>query len=60
LARIANYSNEVHIDKIKDIIPDELQNVLVIYEITNQSLKIWDDYLKLLIQAYKALYLDKA
>jgi len=35
LARIVNYSDEVHIDKIKEIIPDELQNALVIYEITN-------------------------
>jgi len=34
--------------------------VLVIYEITNQSPKTWDDYLKLLMQAYKALYPDKA
>ena len=55
LARIVNYSNEVHIDKIKEVIPDELQNALVIYEITNQSPKTWDDYLKLLMQAYKAL-----
>jgi len=60
LARIVNYSNKVHIDKIKEIIPNELQNVLVIYEITNQSLKTWDNYLKLLMQVYKALYLDKA
>jgi len=37
LARIVNYSNEVHIDKIKEVIPDKLQNVFVIYEITNQS-----------------------
>jgi len=59
LARIVNYSNEVHIDKIKEVIPDELQNALVIYEITNQSPKTWDDYLKLLMQAYKALYPDK-
>jgi len=36
LARIVNYSNEVHIDKMKEVIPDELQNALVIYEITNQ------------------------
>ena len=60
LARIVNYSDKVHIDKMKEIIPDELQNALVIYEITNQSPKTWDDYLKLLMQAYKALYLDKA
>jgi len=55
LARIVNYSNEVHINKIKEVIPDELQNVLVIYEITNQSPKTYNDYL----QAYKASYLDK-
>ena len=60
LARIVNYSNEVHIDKMKEVIPDELRNALVIYEITNQSPKIWDDYLKLLMQVYKALYPDKA
>jgi len=42
LARIDNYSDEVHINKIKEVIPDELQNALVIYEITNQSPKTWD------------------
>jgi len=60
LARIVNYSHEVHIDKIKEVIPDELQNALVIYEITNQCSKTWDDYLKLLMQVYKALHPDKA
>jgi len=60
LARIVNYSNKVYINKIKKVIPNELRNMLVIYEITNQSLKTWDDYLKLLMQAYKALHLDKA
>jgi len=40
LARIVNYINEVHINKMKEVIPDELQNVLVIYEITNQCPKI--------------------
>ena len=59
LARIVNYSNEIHIDKMKEVIPDELWNALVIYEITNQSPKTWDNYLKLLMQAYKALHLDK-
>ena len=60
LARIVNYSNEVHIDKIKEVIPEELRNALVIYEITNQSPRTWNDYLKLLMQAYKALHPDKA
>jgi len=60
LARIVNYSDEVHIDKMKEVIPDELRNTLVIYEITNQSPKTWDNYLKLLMQAYKALHPDKA
>jgi len=60
LARIVNYSDEVHIDKIKEVILDKLRNALVIYEITNQSPKTWNDYLKLLMQAYKVLYPDKA
>ena len=60
LTRIVNYSDKVHINKMKEVIPNELWNMLVIYEITNQSPKTWDNYLKLLMQAYKALYLDKA
>ena len=40
LARIVNYSNKVHINKMKEVISNELQNALVIYEITNQSPKI--------------------
>ena len=53
LARIVNYSDKVHINKMKKVIPNELRNTLVIYEITNQSPKTWNDYLKLLMQAYK-------
>jgi len=37
LARIVNYIDEVHINKMKEVIPDKLQNALVIYTITNQS-----------------------
>jgi len=59
LASIVNYSDEVHTNKIKEIILNKLRNALVIYEITNQSPKTWDDYLKLLMQVYKALYPDK-
>ena len=40
LARIVNYSDKVHINKMKEVISNELQNALVIYEITNQSPKI--------------------
>ena len=49
LARIVNYSDEVHIDKMKKVISNKLRNALVIYEITNQCPKTWDDYLKLLM-----------
>jgi len=35
LARIVNYSNKVHINKIEEVILDKLQNALIIYEITN-------------------------
>jgi len=33
--------------------------MLVIYKITNQTPKNWDDYIKLLISVYKILYLTK-
>ena len=39
LARIVNYSNKVHINKIEEVILNKLKNALVIYKITNQSPK---------------------
>jgi len=39
LARIVNYTDEVYIDKLKEVVLDELQNALVMYEITNQTPK---------------------
>ena len=35
LVRIINYSDKVHINKMKKVISNKLQTVLIIYEITN-------------------------
>ena len=59
LARIVNYTDEVYINKLKEVVPDELRNVLVMYEITNQTPKNRDDYIKLLMSVYKTLHPDK-
>ena len=32
---LTNYTDEVHIDKLKEVVLDELQNTLIIYEIIN-------------------------
>jgi hypothetical protein len=60
LARIVEYPDEVHIDKLKDVIPDELRKSLIMYEINNLAPKTWDEYLQLLLKAYKLLHPDKA
>ena len=39
LIRIVNYTDEVHIDKLKEVVSDKLWNVLGMYEIINQTLK---------------------
>ena len=39
LARIVNYSNEVHIDKMKEVISDKLQNALSC-QIAIQTIKV--------------------
>ena len=40
LVRIVNYSDEVHIDKMKEVIPNELRNALVIYNLQKHGLTI--------------------
>ena len=40
LVRIVNYSDEVHIDKMKEVIPNELRNALVIYNLQKHGMTI--------------------
>ncbi|KAJ3577041.1 hypothetical protein NP233_g61 [Leucocoprinus birnbaumii] len=59
LARIVNYTDEVHIDKLREVVPEELRHALVFYELKNEVPKDWDSYIKLLMNAYKALHPEK-
>ncbi|THU82970.1 hypothetical protein K435DRAFT_807873 [Dendrothele bispora CBS 962.96] len=50
----------LHIDKLRDVIPQELRNSLVMYEVSDTMPTNWEDYLELLLKAYKALHPEKA
>ncbi|KAJ7582419.1 hypothetical protein C8J56DRAFT_792592 [Mycena floridula] len=60
LARIVEYEDKVLVDRLKDVIPQSLRNALVAYEVENKLPTKWDDYLELLLKAYKALHPDRA
>ncbi|THU90303.1 hypothetical protein K435DRAFT_912297 [Dendrothele bispora CBS 962.96] len=60
LARILDYQDGLHIDKLRDVIPQELRNSLVMYEVSDTMPTNWEDYLELLLKAYKALHPEKA
>jgi len=60
LACIVSYTDEVHIDKLKDVVPDDLCKSLIMYELSDKMPNKWDNYIKLLMQAYKALHPEKA
>jgi hypothetical protein len=59
LARIVEYENNIHIDKLRGVIPQELRNALVMYELSGGVPAKWEDYLELLLTAYKALHPEK-
>ncbi|THU85231.1 hypothetical protein K435DRAFT_806078 [Dendrothele bispora CBS 962.96] len=60
LACILDYQDGLHIDKLRDVIPQEFRNSLVIYEVSDSMPTNWEDYLELLLKAYKALHPEKA
>jgi hypothetical protein len=60
LARIVDYQDNLHIDKLRDVIPQELRNSLVMYEVSDTMPKYWEAYLELLLKAYKALHPEKS
>ena len=60
LARISGYQDNVLIDKLRDVIPQELKNALVGLEVHEGLPKLWEPYLELLLKAYKAMHPEKA
>ncbi|KAJ3752043.1 hypothetical protein EV360DRAFT_75707 [Lentinula raphanica] len=59
LARIVDYQDSIHIDKLCDVISQELRNALVVLEISGKTPTKWEDYLELLLLSYKALHPEK-
>ena len=60
LACIVDYQDNIHIDKLRNVISQELQNALVLLEISGKTHTDWEEYLETLLAAYKALYPDKS
>ncbi|KIK57620.1 hypothetical protein GYMLUDRAFT_246963 [Collybiopsis luxurians FD-317 M1] len=60
LTCIVNYQDGIHIDKLHGVISQELQNVLVVFEVSGKTPNKWEDYLELLLMAYKALHPEKS
>ena len=59
LARIVDYQDEIHIDKLGGVISQELRNALVVFEVSGKTPTGWEEYLELLLKAYKALHPEK-
>ncbi|KIK49705.1 hypothetical protein GYMLUDRAFT_253673 [Collybiopsis luxurians FD-317 M1] len=60
LARIVDYQDGIHIDKLRRVISQELRNALVVFEVSGKTPNKWEDYLELLLMAYKALHPEKS
>lgn len=54
-----NYQDNIHIDKIRDVIPQDLRTSLVMMEVAKSVLKKWKEYLEILLATFKALHSNK-
>lgn len=60
LARIVEYEDKLHVDKLSDVIPQELRNSLVMVKVAGKLPEKWDEFLELLLETYKALHPEKS
>ena len=44
-----DYQDGIHIDKLHGVISQELQNALVVFEVSDKTPSKWEDYLELLL-----------
>ncbi|KAF8644303.1 hypothetical protein AX16_008556 [Volvariella volvacea WC 439] len=56
LARLADYEDKIHVDKLTLVIPQEFCNAIVMYKVEGRLPNNWDAYLKLLLKAFKTLH----
>ena len=56
---MAEYEDQIHIDKLRNVVPKDLQQSLVIMELNNSLPTKWDNYLETLLKVYKALNPEK-
>ena len=59
LASLVEYPNELHIDKLKAVVPAELRNVLVGAKLMGKIPTEWKKYLEMQVEAYKQIHPDK-
>lgn len=60
LGKLVDYQDEVHIDRIKKCIPDELRKALVMVGLGTQIPTDWKAFLELLLKIYKELHPEKS
>ncbi|THU90917.1 hypothetical protein K435DRAFT_675138, partial [Dendrothele bispora CBS 962.96] len=60
LARIVKYEDKLHIDKLEEVIPQELRSSLVMVKVADKLPTKWDEFLELLLETWKALHPEKS
>ncbi|KAJ3559248.1 hypothetical protein NM688_g458 [Phlebia brevispora] len=60
LAHIVKYKDKLHIDKLQEVISEEIRLTLISIDLSQLTLTKWDEYLDLLLKVYKAIYSDKS
>lgn len=59
LARLVDYEDKLHIDKLFDVIPQDLRQTLVYMKVSNTVPKKWTEFMDILILMYKELHPKK-
>ena len=57
--RVTRYSKEIHIDKLKKILSDNVKASLVGLDVIRAILKCWIEYLDLALKVYKTINKQK-
>ena len=60
LARLVKYEDNIHIDKITDVIPQDLRQATIPLRLAKLVPKDWEEYLEILLSTYKELHPEKA
>src|SRR5258707_2287966 len=60
LARMLSYQDDIHMDKIKEVLPQDLRSAMIPFDLSKNKTTDWEEYMDIILNVNKMMHPEKA